>query len=247
LSALHNRATTALAVVSLALAACRGAESPEVVRDRSRQQFLQNQIASLQQLVAKAERGEVATVDQIAIGLDEKVAKDLMNAPLPRELTIEKRLLLRIESVQPFFRGNQAGVLFRARASSVAAPGAFAAVEMGGRLDSFELKQGRLTARVKIEHFVLLDSSVGSLGRGVVEGLVRSNMTAIEAVIPPVEIPVRLEEAVHVSGAQMGPVTVVPGDLPLAISVAHVIPVNERLWVLLDASAGPWKAGASEP
>jgi hypothetical protein len=37
-----------------------------------------------------------------------------------------------------------------------------------------------------------------------------------------------------------------PGTLPLAISVRHVIPVNQRLWVLLQAKAGPW-VPTSEP
>jgi hypothetical protein len=38
-----------------------------------------------------------------------------------------------------------------------------------------------------------------------------------------------------------------PGTLPLAISVRHVIPVNQRLWVLLQARAGPWEPAPAVP
>jgi hypothetical protein len=44
----------------------------------------------------------------------------------------------------------------------------------------------------------------------------------------------------------MGPVTVRPGELPLKIAVAQIMPVNKRLWILLEAEAGPWKAGPAE-
>ena len=236
-----------LAATLLALGACHRAEPPEVVRARSRQQFLLKQVAGLHELVAKAERGELVTLDQIAIGINEQVARDLMNAPLPRDITIEKRLLIRIDGVEPLFRGNRAAVVFRARASSLAAPAAFAAIELGGTLDNFQLTAGTLSARVKVGHFVLLDSSVGSLGRGLVETLVRNNLGTIEQAIPPVEIPVHIDEAVRIGGGTMGPVTVLPGELPLEIGVAQVIPVGQRLWVMLDAKAGPWKVGEPEP
>jgi hypothetical protein len=44
-----------------------------------------------------------------------------------------------------------------------------------------------------------------------------------------------------------GAVVASPGTLPLAISVRHVVPVNGRLWVLLQAKAGPWQADPAAP
>ena len=37
------------------------------------------------------------------------------------------------------------------------------------------------------------------------------------------------------------------GVLPLEVTVAEVIPVSERLWVLIDAKAGPWQPRGSPP
>jgi hypothetical protein len=64
---------------------------------------------------------------------------------------------------------------------------------------------------------------------------------AISAVIPPIEIPIRLEQQIVVNGFGDGPVTVAPGRLPLQLSVARVAPLSGRLWIMLDAAAGPWE------
>jgi hypothetical protein len=241
------RPTGVALLAVLALGACRRPEPPEAARARAQREFLLRQVAELEARVAKAERGELSTLDQIAIGIEEKVVAELLNAPLPRELVIEKRLRIRIESAVPLFRGSQAALVFRTRASSVDVPSAHVSIELGGTLDEFQLSEGRLTARVKVLHFALLESSVGNLAGAVAEQLIRSNLSLIEAEIPALEIPVQLEPEIRVAGARMGPVTVQAGELPLRITVADVLPVSQRLWVLLDAVAGPWKPLAGRP
>ena len=59
----------------LAVAACRVREAPEDARAKAQKRFLQEQVASLQELVARAERGELATADRIAIGVHENVVE----------------------------------------------------------------------------------------------------------------------------------------------------------------------------
>jgi hypothetical protein len=231
----------------LVAGACRKPEPLEALRARAQQEFLLRQLAELEARVAKAERSELSTLDQIAIGIEEKVVAELLNAPMPRELVIEKRLRIRLESALPLFRGSQAALVFRARASSEDVPSAHASIELGGTLDAFQLSEGRLTARVKVLHFALLESSVGNLAGAVAEQLIRSNLSLIEAEIPALEIPVQLEPEIRVAGARMGPVTVKPGELPLRITVSDVLPVNRRLWILLDVVTGPWKPLAERP
>ena len=160
---------------------------------------------------------------------------------------IADRLRVRVESVDPVFRGNKAGLVFRARVSSVDAPGASATIEMGGALENFKLGDGKLTAGVTLAHFSVLESSIGELAADALDGLVRGNAGAIQGAIPPVEIPVQLEESVKIGGLTEGAVVARPGALPLDISVRHVIPVNRRLWVLLQAKAGPWQPTSGLP
>jgi hypothetical protein len=187
------------------------------------------------------------TSDLIAIGISEELVKALIGASLPREVVVASRLRVRLESAVPVFRGNKAGLVFRARVGSVDAPDAHATVEMGGSLENFKLEGGRLASTVKLAHFSVLESSIGDLAADALDNLVRANAGAIEGAIPPVEIPVQLEESVKIGGLTEGAVVASPGTLPLAISVRHVIPVNERLWVLLQAKAGPWQPASALP
>jgi hypothetical protein len=241
-------AAAALCCVAF-LAGCRRREPPEAARARASARFLESQIQSLEKLVAKAEKGELETSEQIAISISETVVKRLLDASLPQEISLGERARLRLETAQALFRGNKGALLLRARLSSTAAPNTFATVELGGTLQQFEFSKGKLVARAEVAHFSVLEASAGDLAADVIENLVKQNIERIHGVIPPLVIPVSLEESVRIGGLSEGPVVAKPGQLPLAIKVAHVIPANERLWVLLDAQAGKWEplAGEAKP
>ncbi len=241
---------TRLAVLSLCsvalLAGCRRREPPEVARVRANARYLEEQIHGLEALIAKAESGGLETAGQIGIGISEELVKGLLQSSLPREVVLAQRVRLRVESAEAYFRGDRSALVLRARISSTDAPNASAKVELAGALKDFELAKGQLIARVSVAHFSVLESSIGNLAADVIENLVKGNLAAIDAAIPPLVIPVSLEESVKIGGLNEGVVVATPGLLPLAIKVADVIPVNQRLWVLLDAKAGPWQAQPAE-
>jgi hypothetical protein len=245
-SAPNRSVVVAVLIASALVGGCHKREAPEVARKRAQAEFRRGQIASLEDLIAKAEKGELVTNDLIAIGISEDLVKTLLGASLPREAVIAKRLRVRVESADPAFRGNKAGLVFKAKVSSVDAPGASATIEMAGALENFKLGDGKLTATVTLAHFSVLESSIGELAADVLDGVVRANAGVIQRAIPHVEIPVQLEESVEIGGLTEGAVVAKPGALPLDISVRHVVPVNQRLWVLLQAKAGPW-VPTSEP
>ena len=233
-------------VAGLLSLGCQRREAPEVTLARSTGAFRRAQVESLEALVAKAEKGEVATTDQIAIGISEDVMKTMLNLSLPREAVVKGRVRVRIESAAPFFRGNKAGVLFRATASGVEGR-ASATLEMGGGLDEFHFDNGKLVARVLLGHFTVIESSLGDIASDALDSAVKSNLALIQDAIPPIEIPVQIEQSIKIGGLTEGAVVAKPGSLPLEIAVSQVIPVNERLWVLLQAKAGPWQAASPSP
>jgi hypothetical protein len=158
---------------------------------------------------------------------------------------VKDRVRVRIESAVPFFRGNKAGLLFRAKAGSVRIAAASATLELGGGLDQFRFEDGKLVARVALGHFTVLESSMGDLAADALDNLVRGNLTSIQDAIPPVEIPVEIAQSIKIGGLTEGAVVAKPGSLPLEIAVSQVLPMNQRLWVLLKAKAGPWQPAAS--
>ena len=232
----------------LAVAACRVREAPEDARAKAQKRFLQEQVASLQELVARAERGELATADRIAIGVHENVAREVLNGPLPLEQVIAGRFRIRIEHAEPLFRGNKAALVFQARLMSEDLPNQYADLELAGLLQDLKLVDGRLTGRVELAQFTVTKASVGPLAQGLVENLVRTNLAIVQKVLPPFEVPVRLEQQLRIGRFDQGPVSARGGELPLTIQLGDVLAVNQRLWALIDAKAGPWKpadAGAA--
>ena len=236
----------AAGVASLLGAACAPRESLEDARARAAESVALAEIADLHKLIAKAEAGELSTETRVAIGIAESVSKELLEASLPQEKLIGDRVLVRLETAQPFFRGNNAVLVFQASART-ASSSALAHLELGGRLKNFRIEQGRLMSEVEIVHFKVLDSSLGDMGSDVLENLVRGNLDSLSGLLPGLEIPVTLEESIPIPGLSAGVVQVKAGSLPLKMSLAEVIPIKERLWILLDVSAGPWIAiGAAE-
>ncbi len=205
------------------------------------QGFLENQIKSLESLLAQAERGELVTAGQIAIGIDEGVAREILNASLPQEVPAGEHAKIRIETAEPYFRGNVPALLFTARITSPDLAGAFAEVELGGGLSGMKLVKGRLQARVSLGHFRVLKASVGPLAQGLVENLVRGKLADIQQSVPPFEVPVRLDQSIGIARFDEGPVAANGGELPLSVEVSQVIAANQRLWILIDSKAGPWK------
>ena len=224
---------------------CQKREPPEAALARTTATFRRAQIESLETMIAQAEKGELVTTDQIAIGISEDVVKSLLNAALPREVVVKDRLRVRVESAVPFFRGNKAGMLFRAKASGVKMATASATLELGGGLEDFRFEDGKLLARVSLGHFTVLESSIGDLAADVLDNIVRANLALIQDAIPPVEIPVEIAQSIKIGGLTEGAVVAKPGALPLEIAVSQVVPGNQRLWVLLKAKAGPWQPAAS--
>jgi len=219
---------------------CGPRESPEAARDRASASFLKAQIADTKRLIARLESGERITQDRIAIGISEGVVKQILDASLPPEIVLGDRVRLKLESVQPIFRGNKAGLLFQADAQGVKLQDLTAKVELGGTLERFRLRDTKLSADVEVAHFKVLDTSLGAAPAGLLEGLIGNNLKALNDAIPGLEIPVHLEESIEIGGLDEGVVMARAGALPLVVTVAEVIPASERLWVLLDAKAGPW-------
>jgi len=228
---------------SLLAAGCVPRESLEDARARATESVAQAEIADLHKLIAKAEAGQLSTESRVAIGIAESVSKELLEASLPQEKMIGDRLIVRLETAQPFFRGNNAILVCRASART-ARSSAAAHLELGGRLTNFRIDQGKLVSGVEIVHFKVLDSSLGDMGSDVLESIVGGNLDSLSGLLPGLEIPVTLEESIPIAGLNAGVVQVKGGSLPLKVSLAEVIPIKERLWILLDVSAGPWTANA---
>ena len=234
----------AIALSSL-LGSC-GVSPREAAEARALKSVYEKQVADLEKLVAGARQSGVRR-DRIYVGVSESVFREIVGATLPQEVLLGKGVRLRLQTAEPFFRYTTGIVLFQGRVQSVAHPSLFLAVRLAGGLDRVDYAAGRLSARVRIYYFEVQGSALGDLGKAVIERIARENMAAIEGVVPPFEIPVRVEQGITVRAFHEGPVSAAPGALPFVASVARVLAFNERLWIGLDLRVGPWKGGSDVP
>jgi hypothetical protein len=232
-----------LAVSLLALAGCRGPEPREAAEARAWKALYEKQISGLEETLARARKDGISR-DRILIGISEQVFREVVRATLPQEVVLKDRVRLRLEKADTYFRYTQGVVVFDGRLTSVKQPKLFIAVRLAGGIDRVDFTDGRLSALVKLYWFEVLGSALGDMGKAVVEAIVRDNMNLVTDVIPPIAIPVRLEQGLAIKGLSEGPVSVSPGTLPFSASVARLTSLNGRLWIGLEIKAGPWKSGA---
>jgi hypothetical protein len=237
-------AATVLAFV--VVGGCRAPEPVAATQARSRKALLGDELIHLGRLLEAARGGELLSERQVAIGVSESLVERLLAASLPSNRIAAGRLHIGFEKVQPVFRGGIAAIIFRGSVSSTRMPDARVMLELAGRLKDVRLENGRLTARVALVHFTVLNSFAGDLGKNLVEDALRANLAKIEAWIPPLEIPVLLEQGVDFGGIDQGPIRVGAGRLPLEFTLSNIVPVNARLWLLVRAAAGEWEARPAE-
>jgi hypothetical protein len=234
-------------VAVLLFAVACGPREPDAVQHwRAQESSLQQQIHDLRELVTRAESRALETTGRVAIGVREDVASSLLNVTLPQEQTVAGFVHVRIDSARPYFRGNQAALVGQ---GTIQVRGTQPApVELAGHLSDLRVESGTLTARFELDRFEMKDHNAHRIASALLEPLVRHHLGALNSLLPSLEIPVRLEESIPIEGIAEEVVRTRAGTLPLQMTVAKAIPIQERLWVLIDVKAGPWQAsGAPEP
>jgi hypothetical protein len=239
-----------IALATLA-GACRG-DQGRAARLIAEKRLLERQVAGLRELVAAAEQGTLLRPGQLLVGADEATIQRLIAATLPQELVLARRFRVRLESAEVRFRSSQGLIVLKGRASPLQSPDTFVDVRLEGGLDDVAVRDssGTLVARVAVYHLqVERAAAAGAEGaaiRRLAESLGRERMDELTGLVPPVEIPIRVEESVGTDGFEEGPVSVRAGALPMRASVARVLALQGRLWVVLDVAAGPWRPGRRE-
>lgn len=247
-----RRGLTVALAASLVVACGRG-NSDEAARARREKAILDRQIPGLRELVALAEKGTLFSPDWLAIGIDEKLVQDLLAASLPQEQGIGERFKARVETAEVSFRGNQGLVTLRGRVGPREDPDTWADLTLMGGFDELKIDAGTgaLTARVGLYHFEVQRAAAGGMQIGlvgsVVEELGRQRLDSLRDLVPPLQIPVRLESGLTIPGMGEGAVQMEAGELPFQLDVTRVVPLRGRLWVLIKAKAGPWKATPAQP
>ena len=245
-----RRAALAVTAAGLLAMLCGCGEDLAAGRRRVEARVLARQIENLREMKTALSAKRLVSEQWLAIVADEAAVRSVIEAGLPQEMTVGRFRVL-VHRAEVSFSSGSNRVRLNARVTDTRSPDRVADVVYQGGLDDIVVSGGKLTTRVLIDDIDVPQVQTGgddaSLLTMAADQLAGQNLERLQALIPPVAIPVKVEERIAVPGLGDGPVEVDPAEVPLNVKVARVIPLSGRLWVFLDVSVGAWRKTSALP
>jgi len=191
--------------------------------------------------MARLNRGEpILPPTDVVVGISDATVQDILAAQLPFEAEA-KGFAVSMREARLRFQGAP-GITLLGTISHVDHPGLVGEVEAIGALDDIAVEpaSGTLGAKVVIDHLDLVRMAglEGYVPDGAIDELARALRHAFEGRIPPIQIPVRVEQAIAFPSVTEGPVRLQGATMPLAVSVSDVLAGRGILWIAVHVEPG---------
>jgi hypothetical protein len=202
---------------------------------------LERELEGLRESAARLDRGEpVFPTSDVLIAINESFVQGLIAAQLPIVVN-SAPYQVTLTAVDVGFSGAPT-VTLRGTITRDGLLTLDAVVGLIGALSQIEIDAGTSTLRAKItaDHFEIEEASgIETLLSGAslddVAALVRA---ALDAELPTIQIPVRVQQDIEIPGITEGPVRLDSARLPLKVAVSRVLAAEQRLWVSLRVDIG---------
>jgi hypothetical protein len=217
---------------------------------RAQRVVLQREVEGLRDVVARLERGEpMLPLDDVAISIDEVFVRDLIAAQLPFEADID-RFHLSLKGAEVLFRGSPV-VRLRGALYARERPGLEAAVDVLGALEAIavEASTSTLKARIAVDHLGI-EKAAGIesiLSGATLDEVARLVRLEIGDKLPPIQIPVKVQQSIDLPAVTQGPVRVDGARMPLQAAVSQVVAGQGRLWIAVHFQPGDLVKTADAP
>lgn len=247
-----RRLSGGIALCVLALGALAGCRSEfEGGGDlRARKVVLKREVEGLRELLKAVEHGEsLVPKGDVAISIQESLVRDLIVAQLPFEIDTEQ-FKGALREAELLFRGSP---VVRLKGSLVykERPDYQAAITAIGALTDIEVvrETGTLRAKISIDHLGI--DKAGGL-ESVVSGatldeLARTVRLQLADQLPPIQIPVKLQQSVELPAVTSGPVRIDGASMPIEVGVSRVFAANQNLWIGVHFAPGELKKTKDAP
>jgi hypothetical protein len=208
---------------------------------RAQKKVLEREVAGLREAVARLERHEpLLPAGDLAVAIDETLLRDLIAAQLPFDAEIG-RFQLKLEQAEVLFRGAPT-VRLRGRLKRQGNLELEAIVNVVGALDSISVDSTRaaLVARIVVDHIGIEKAAgVETLVIGAaLDEVARTIRLQLADKLPPIQIPVKVEQSIELPAVTTGPVRIDGARLPIAANVSQVFAGQGRLWVAIHFQPG---------
>ena len=217
---------------------------------RAERVVLAREVEGLRQVVERLERGEPwLPVDDIAIGVEDTLVRDLIAAQLPLDFEID-RFHLRLSDADVQFRGSPV-VRLSGRLQVRDQPSLSADVTLLGALEDVRVNQAEatLTARVSADHLAIGEATGLSqlLSGATLDEVARTVRLEIGNRLPTIRIPVKVQQQIDFAPVTDGPMRIGGARLPLEAAVSQVSAARGRLWVSVSVRPGEFIKLAEAP
>lgn len=244
---MRRRSSACLAVGVLALlAGCHAAHERREIR--TQRLALEREVEGLRRMAAGMKGGEsLVPREDIAIAIDDRLVRDLITAQLPFSTDVQ-RFHASLTDAEVEFRGVPA-VQLRGTVRSRDNPALEGTLRAQGALENIALDRNRGTMSGK----VALDAVTIEEARGL-ETLLSPDALArlgeeirarIVGLLPPVEIPVRVQQGLELPAVDSGPVRIAAATLPLRVGISRLYAARGRLWIGVSVHPGAVVRGAN--
>jgi hypothetical protein len=232
--------TALVAALVLAAAAC-GGKSDSGGALHAQQVVLTREVDGLREVVARLERHEpMLPAGDVALAIDDSLLRDIIAAQLPFEVDVD-RYHLSLKEAEVIFRGSPV-VRLRGTLNLKTYPNLLAQVTVIGALENIEVNPAASTlkARIAIDHLGI-EKAAGLesyLSGSTMNDVARMIRLQIKDQMPPVQIPVNVQQNIGLPAVTRGPVRIDGAQLPLKVAVSQVMATQGTLWIAVHVEPG---------
>ena len=243
-------AGTALVAARVLAAAACGGKSESGGALHAQQVVLTREVDGLREVVARLERHEpMLPAGDVALAIDDSLLRDLIAAQLPFEVDVD-RYHLSLKEAEVIFRGSPV-VRLRGTLNLKTYPDLLAQVNVIGALENIEVNPATSTlkARIAIDHLGI-EKAAGLesyLSGSTLDEVARMIRLQIRDQMPPVQIPVNVQQNIDLPAVTRGPVRIDGAQLPLKVAVSGVVATQGQLWIAVHFEPGAVVKTADAP
>ena len=217
---------------------------------RAQKVVLKREVDGLREAVARLEKGEpILPIDDVAIAIDDTLVRDLIAAQLPFEMDVD-RFHVSLTEAEAQFRGSPV-VRLRGALNVKKRPSLAAAVNVIGALEGIAVDpaSGTLKARIAVDH-IGIEKAAGIeqlLSGATMDEVARTVRLRIKDLLPPIQIPVKVQQSIDLPAVTTGPVRIDGATMPLQVAVSQVLAGRGLLWISVHFQPGDLVKTADAP
>jgi hypothetical protein len=233
---------------ALLVAGCGGAQGAGELH--ARKKVVEREVKGLRAVVARLEQGAPGLPPgDVMIAVEDALLRQLLEAQLPLEADVE-RFHVRLDKAQVAFRGSPL-VTLEGRVGLREQTGIEGEVRLLGALDDIRLdaESGTLRAAIAVDHIDLRRvAGLEQLVSGAaLDDLARGLRVELASRLPPITIPVKVQQRIELPALAAGPVRIAGASMPLDVEVSQVLAIGGTLWVAVHVQAGEFVKTVASP